>query len=543
MWKSMSTTTTPPQTDAELIAEALAFTYGITDQLEPSDAPPPSRPERRRAAKAKAKGWYPNLNPTQDDIFNDPADNVLGHGEKGSGKTIGFAHKIVRHCYENDNALALIIAPSMRTGNEGIWHDLDTLVLPAWRDGNRDESGKLIDEGIGLEYTASKLDPNTKDRHRWIRNKHGGWSKLLLMSIMYASQVESRVKGPAPSLVYIDEVTNCEGVEYYTYTSAQLGRRRGIVGPQQFLASCNPKGPSHWVYKLFFEQMKGDPAYSVYHVPIAENLKWLPPGYYDRLAKTFKSDPVETARLMRGEWIDRPTGDGLFKEYYNEGVHLKGSLVKGLGLKPLPGFPILVGYDLGQVYSSVTFLQAIPTKDGKVLWIVFDEVDSLNQKILYKSLAWQVIERMRYWRKLIGYEFHYEHIADNTAVNQWRPGHGSYDARDFEVEFNKVSKEFGGRKMKIRGCPKGAGSVAARVRTLQGKLYQEELFVSATCPNAHEMMLYLEADKDNPENPKRSKFLHKFDSMTYPMLATEMGGGVRKYLPTGQVAPSLIRCG
>ena len=84
-----------------------------------------------------------------------------------------------------------------------------------------------------------------------MRNRYGGWSKLLLMSIMYSSQVEGRVKGPAPSGVYIDEITNCDGLEYYTYPAAQLGRRRNIAGPQQFCASYNPKGPSHWVYKLF----------------------------------------------------------------------------------------------------------------------------------------------------------------------------------------------------------------------------------------------------------------------------------------------------
>ena len=108
--------------------------------------------------------WYPDLNPTQEKIFNDPSKYVLGYGEKGSGKTIGFAHKLTRHAYEENNALVLILAPSIRTGAEGIWHDLDTLVLPQW------------EEGIGLEYTSSKLDPNTKDRHRWIRNRFGGWS-------------------------------------------------------------------------------------------------------------------------------------------------------------------------------------------------------------------------------------------------------------------------------------------------------------------------------------------------------------------------------
>ena len=82
----------------------------------------------------------PDLNPTQLKIFNDPAENILGHGEKGSGKSIGFGHKAIRHAYENAGALVLIITPMIRTGNEGIWHDLETFMLPEWR------------EGMGLEY-------------------------------------------------------------------------------------------------------------------------------------------------------------------------------------------------------------------------------------------------------------------------------------------------------------------------------------------------------------------------------------------------------
>ena len=205
--------------------------------------------------------WNPDLNTTQQKIFDDPSRFILGYGEKGSGKTIGFAHKLTRHLYEEENALVLIIAPSIRTGAEGIWHDLDTLVLPLW------------EEGINLEYTDSKLDPTTKDSHRWVRNRYGGWGKMLLVSIPYAAAVQARIKGPAPSHVYVDELTQCDGVEYFRYPAAQLGRRRGIIGPQQFCASCNPEGPSHWVYKQFFEDIiddkgKRDKRYKIHHVPI-----------------------------------------------------------------------------------------------------------------------------------------------------------------------------------------------------------------------------------------------------------------------------------
>lgn len=528
----------PPKNEDDLLAEALAFAFG--DELESAETPPPEGAKNAKTC-AKAAGWYPDLNPTQRLIFEDPAPFVLGHGEKGSGKSIGFAHKIVRHAYETENALVLIIAPSMRTGNEGIWFDLENLILPQWK------------EGIGLEYTDSKLDPNTKDRHRWIRNRFGGWSKLLLMSIPYALQVQQRIKGPAPSMVYVDELTNCDGREYFTYPALQLGRRRagasGVQAVQQYCASCNPDGPSHWVYKVFFVECvdrvtgKQDKDYSVYHVPISENEHRLPEGYVKKLEKILKGDPIELQRLRDGVWVDRPTGEGLFKEFLIPSIHIRGDLVRGTGLRPKPGFPIIIGYDLGQVFSSVTFEQLIPTKE-KPIWIIFDEVDHLGQKILYKRLAWEVIERIHFWRKQAGYEFQTMHITDESAINQWRPGgEGSYDAWEFEREYNRVAAGLGGsQKIKLRGCPKGEGSVAARVRLFQAKLFQEELFVSVQCKNTLDMLNFLEADPKDPEGPKRSKYLHKFDSASYPMFKLEVAGQ-KHPLPSVRVAPSLIRCG
>ena len=496
-----------PLSDAEV--EALASAYG-----ENHDPVPQTE-------------WHPDLNKTQQQIFDDASRFILGYGEKGAGKTIGFAHKLTRHAYEEENALVMIIAPSIRTGAEGIWHDLDTLVLPQW------------EEGIGLEYTASKLDPNTKDRHRWIRNRFGGWSKILLISIPYAAAVQTRIKGPAPSHVYVDELTQCDGVEYFRYPAAQLGRRRGISGPQQFCASCNPEGPSHWVYKQFFEDIlddkgKRDSRYKVYHVPIKENTKRLPEGYVENLESILKADPVEWRRLIEGEWVDRPSGEALFRDYYAPELHKKGDELKGSGLIPKVGHPIIIGYDLGQVYSAVTFLQMIPTKRGNI-WTVFDEVDYLGERHLYKRLCQQIIQRMDYWNQKLETDFHYEHITDSSAINQWHPGgEGSYDSWDFE--------RYSDGRIKMIGCPKGQGSVEARVRLLSGKLFQDEFYVSAQCPNALDMLMKLEADKKDPTKPKRSRYIHKFDSVTYPIFKLELNG--QAHAPRARdVRANLIHCG
>ena len=94
-----------------------------------------------------------------------------------------------------------------------------------------------MDNGIGLQYTESKLDPKTKASKIWIGNRYGGWSMAILISIPHAKSIEARVKGPAPSFVYIEELTNCESVKYYSYLRAQLVRRRGMGTPPRPTAS------------------------------------------------------------------------------------------------------------------------------------------------------------------------------------------------------------------------------------------------------------------------------------------------------------------
>tara|TARA_R100000808_G_scaffold24814_1_gene58523 strand:- start:15041 stop:16561 length:1521 start_codon:yes stop_codon:yes gene_type:complete len=501
-----------PINEIDSVAEALL------SESEPKATP----------SKTSEKGWHPKLNTTQAEIFEDPALFLLAYGEKGSGKTVGLLYKLVRHCYENKNAFALIVSPSIRTGKEGVLFDLENMVLPDWGD------------GIGLEYTTSKLDPNTKDRHLWIANRFGGWSKVLLVSIPFAEAVEPRIKGMSPSFVYVDELTHCKGREYFVFVAAQLGRRRDITGPQQYTASCNPDGPSHWVYKVFMEESidsesgEMNSEYSVHHVPIKENAKNLPDQYVKQLEQILKSDPVEYRRLIDGEWVDRPTGEAMFSEYYQPEIHVKGDYANCTGIHPAPGNPIIVGYDLGQVNSSVTFMQMIPTHQGNI-WTVFDEIDYIGEKILYKRLAGEIVDRLDYWSNLKGYDFKAQHISDSSAINQWHPGgQGSYDAWDME--------RFSDGRIKMIGCPKGKGSVEARVRLLTAKLFQDEIYVSALCKNTTEMLLHLESDKKDAMRPKRSKWIHKFDSLSYPLLKLELNDNLSA-LNTDVHQARLVHCG
>ena len=547
----------------------------LTEFIEEPAPPVPDTPSH------DAGTWHPDLNPTQRVIFDDPTENILFDSEKGTGKSIIGCHKLVRHCYEVENALAYIIVTTYNTGDMGIWYDLEQLVLPAWRDGNRypefyitadgrhlphPQAGELKDTGIGLEFTPTKLDPKTKASKIYIRNRFGTWSLVVLLSVPYGVLVESRMKGPAPSYIYLEELTNCDSRKYYSFPSAQLGRRRGLRGaPQQFTASCNPAGPSHWVYKLFFEEcavaadqpgrdwpdgIRRNPRFARYHVPLSENHHRLPPGYVNRLMDSFKDDPVQIARLVEGLWVDMPTGDAIFKGHFSPVAHVRGDIKTHQGIQPQKGFTITIGYDPGPVNFSVSFEQIIPTKQG-IIWTIFDEINCVGRYMPYDLVVPMIMRRMAYWCSNPAgggnHPFFFEHIGPADAFNQVR-GDGSFDARRIEeLSLQWVQKTSSPlRPIKMRECPQGNETVPARVRCVIELLDTESLLVSATCPKHIEMFNLLESEpvkegKWDPVahlRPKRSPYLHPFDSCSYPIFFYNGVGG-RSAVKTGTVIPQV----
>ncbi len=397
------------------------------------------------AANTPSSTWSPSLGATQQKIFDSSAKWMLAHGNKGGGKSFIFGHKLVRHCYENRNALALIIVGvrSMATQG-GIWDKLDTEILPAWK------------RGIGLDYKEPRMDEQ-RYRYRFIRNMHGGFSKIVLMSLSVGSMIKDRIKGFEPSIVFVDELITLDE-EFFSAVTQQIGRRPGISGPQQYLAATNPDGPSHWVYKRFFElpfeEAKDDvgniisPAgewdtrYEVHHLQMSENKKHLPPGYYESVIEGVRNDPVEQKRMVDGVWVDRPTGKAIFKDFFYPDVHMMGDLIKKRRIMPSINFPIIIGYDLGAANNAIVFLQAITVREVGVVWVCFDEMVYVNKKIEYKVLVRELVKRMNFWNKTLDHVFRWIHISDNSAFNQYRATTGSYDVLDVERFSKKTCKVY-----------------------------------------------------------------------------------------------------
>lgn len=497
--------------------------------LEPPPLPPPIPEEQKK--------WLPSLTPAQEKLWDSVVKNILAWSEKGSGKTWGVLNKLVRHCYDNNNALAVIIVREKSMANKGgAWDKLINHVLPTWRDGNRDKQGELIDEGLGLHFSDVKFDENHNPMV-FVQNRHGRWSKVVLVSAPHAEQLRKRIRGYEASFVFVDELTSCDSAIYHTAVAAQIGRVKGIP-LQQYVAACNPEGESHWVYQKWFVQAFDDetgdwnPEYEQIHFPAEENRGNMQDGYFDSLVDIYKDDPIEAARMIDGLWKERVAGDGLFSDVFNPMIHLRpinddGTPVKDSILMAQPGYPIILGLDPGAVYNAWTFQQHIPL-DGRMRWLWFDEVTLLKRKISYPVFIPIVMKRVRWWRDTVGAEMPVVCISDDSAFTVFRPGQGTYDVLDIQRIWEANRHKFGLEPLKIRACPKFADSRRARVRILQTALGQDEIIVSTQCKLSKAMLEGQRSepqkegapfDPDKATTPMRCDHLHTMDSRTYPMLA------------------------
>lgn len=526
------------------------------DLGEALSAPEPEQKPRQ----PRRKSWRPKMGTIGDEVIQlrgvpgKPKEILIKllYGERYSGKTNILLHDGVVHCYMDmapprvkGGKVAVpplwILCSIIRgTATEGgAWDKLHTLVAPEWFD------------NVGVQITQPQMD-DQKNRYCFISNKYGGWSRVVLKSIPHGEKIGARVKGIEMSYFLFEEITETDSPDYLYKPLQQLRRPTG--GPMIYGASCNPAddGEEHWVWKDFVvNPVKANKIYdepilppdgmggrlqglqenfAVYHIPIKDNPhldQEQRTAFQNAVRVESRRDPTAEDRLIYGKWTPRPSGEGLFKQWFVPNIHLKGDLKGNTRLLPKVGFPITLTYDLGQVWSSCTMEQFVPTMQ-KPVWLWFDEADHFNERILYKTYALELIDRMFFWCKALDYPFTFLHVVDESAVNQWRPNTGSYDAADFEREFARVVEDpkfiekYGKylnhkEPMRMLGCPKPQGSVASRVRMVQSNLADETLFISATCKNCHDMILHLEADKNDPEKPRKGKWLHKFDGASYGM--------------------------
>lgn len=493
--------------------------------------PPPPAPK-----PPKPKHWEPKLSPEQKELYYATEKFILCWSEKFSGKTYGIVQKIVSHLYENQSALAIIGVRVRSMANKGgAWDKLLTEVLPEWK------------RGVDLNYSDVKKDSQHNELI-WVMNKFGTWCCVVLISCPNASQLSERMPGYEPSMVFWDELTECDSEEYFKAPAIQLGRRAGPKGPQQFIGACNPKGESHWVYQKWFVEpydlvtAEKDTEYKDIYFPRSSNPSKRTASYAATLEKIYRHDPIGAARMIKGEWIDKPSGDALFADIFNIVIHVRPldanqNPDRNNRLQPLEDFPIIIGLDPGAVYNAFIFMQWLPLDEERT-WMVFDEVVTIRRRINYREIVPVIQRKVQFWRQIAAERTGRDigkvnmpqiWISDNSAFNQFRPGGqaGSFDVLDLERIYEGGRVKYALEPLKIKPCPKPPGSVVTRVQLLQNALGDGKVIVSSWCTKVIAMMNKLEGSRpergEAPDpnamlTPRRSDWVHTFDALTYPML-------------------------
>ena len=228
-------------------------------------------------------------------------------------------------------------------------------------------------------------------------------------------------------------------------------------------------------------------------------------------------DPIEEARMMRGEWGDRPTGCALLGRYFFRNLHTRGDPTNGP--LPVPGQMLIVSYDLGAAHTSIHLQQLLIPSAERMIKLTFDELNFVGSYTTYERIVALLLDRIVWWEKLAGPFSRIRHISDDSAFNQFRAARGSFDARDIEelarayIDRRKLPLRLG---VKMEPAPKGQYSRAARVRMAVDDLQAGRTVISGTCVKTIAMIEHLEEDPSDPMAPRRDqRHIHVFDSWTY----------------------------
>ncbi|MEM7428442.1 MAG: hypothetical protein AAF441_20310 [Pseudomonadota bacterium] len=126
--------------------------------------------------------------------------------------------------------------------------------------------------------------------------------------------------------------------------------------------------PPGWAYFVqppaMFERRVGGELQGYDVNPEAENLKWLPDGYYDKLVRARPKREIDAKVLNK--IVPLVEGDPVHSEF-NAEVHVANS-----DLEPIPGYPIRVGIDFGRRPAAV-FGQLIGNR-----WRILSELYAKN---------------------------------------------------------------------------------------------------------------------------------------------------------------------
>lgn len=170
------------------------------------------------------------------------------------------------------------------------------------------------------------------------------------------NRIEAVMRGKNFSSAWMNEMTDLPR-DAVTYLSQRLGRfpsMKDLNGQQPFsqlIGDFNAPDTDHWLKDMCIDKplpgltlhqlppamlRAGEKQYRVN--PLAENVKALPQGYYERMCETEEDWYIR--RFVMNEWGYSRDGLPVYADYFDERAH-----VARTNLLPEPGLPAMIGID------------------------------------------------------------------------------------------------------------------------------------------------------------------------------------------------------
>lgn len=404
----------------------------------------------------------------------------------------------------------------------GTYKELVEDVMPEW-----------LNAGFGFKYTKNpSTEAATRTHHFKTTNCYGSESECYLFSVEHDQDVEAKVKNLKASLIYFIELSNFKSRKVFDATISQLRSDTVPYEHQLWVADTNPPedGEDSWIHDLFFKVDVG----SELPVDIQEMLQReikemvvLPkdnPFLDDRqwafLRGSYAHSKDLTDRYIEGKWI-KDMSNGHFAQVFVEDKHVVGKIDTPRETREviMPSefcSELITGFDPGDVWMSAHIVEKVYSPFGSV-YCVLDELYNDGEQISTKEFTEAWMEKIEFYEEYVRTKYNREitwrHWSDNAANNNFKAAAGAFES-------NVVFQSSGG-KIRLLSAPKGAGSVKRRVNITKLLLHEDRLFISANCTGCIDMIKSLKKGKGALNFVPRTKYKHRFDSLSYIFDAEE----------------------
>ena len=442
-------------------------------------------------------------------------------GPNGCGKSIGIINKSCRHAWDNDGSCLGYISKTLKVGKNGAWKYLTRIAIPQW-----------IRSSIGMKWIVEPtMQADTKMSYCRVSNRYGGESEFQLHSLEYEHDVSDKFKDLEFSFIYLIEADKHRDRDVFDQLSIRL--RSPIVPDTQMQIVCDTNPPStakrHWLWQVFvlkdgLTEEDRAAADRIHRIPvkISDNPK-APPGLIQSIQAAYRHDKIKYLRFHDGEWVE-DSEDGHFADVFRADVHVIGECVsrnrdQWTTLVPQNTVELLIGFDLGDIYHAAVMMAKRTVKD-QCVFDVFDELLVINQKISLADFTEAMLEKMDYWEAFMKEEYKIEKPINwkcwsDTSAMRHRSALGSHE----QLEVYKLSN----RRIKLHGAFKGKGAVSERIGLMKKLLFEDRLYIGATCVGFLDMIRGLRsgirkiAALKTDDIERGSPHKHIFDAGTYVM--------------------------